>query len=123
MQKVQGNVDSGTWDIGNITFFVLFRFPEDEIIYKESPADLAQMVNWKKIQEKINAKDYTNLPSRKDFDGLSLQDFLLTIGAIEIQTVPNQWVNGQPVQQVYVKPEYQVTAKEEENDDGEPETA
>ena len=122
VQKVHGNVDSGIWNIENVTFFVPFNFPENEVIYKELPADLAQMVNWKKIQEKINAGDYTNLPSRKDFDKQSPQDFLLAIGAIEIQTVPNQWVNGQPAQQLYVKPEYQVIVEEEENDGGESET-
>lgn len=108
VQKVCGNTDSGIWNISSVSFAIYLTFPDGNDIYKEVAADIAQTVNWRLIQEKITNGDYANLPTRKEFLDQSPQDFLTSIGAITIETIPNQWINGQPAQHIVVTPEYKI---------------
>lgn len=108
VQKVCGNTDSGIWKLGLVKFTVFFTFPNGQTAWKELSPDIAQTVNWRLIQEKIDNGDYANLPTRKEFLDQSPQDFLTSIGAITIETIPNQWINGQPAQQIIVTPEYRI---------------
>lgn len=107
VQKVCGNTDSGIWNVNSVNFTVYLTFPDGDV-YKEVAADIAQTVNWRLIQEKITNEDYANLPTRKEFLKQSLHDFLVSIGAITIETIPNQWINGKPAQQIVVTPEYKI---------------
>lgn len=108
IQKVCGNTDSGIWKVELVKFAVCLSFPDEEGVWKDVAADIAQTVNWRLIQEKITNGDYANLPARKEFLDQSPQDFLTSIGAITIETVPNQWINGQPAQHIVVTPEYKI---------------
>lgn len=108
IQKVCGNTDSGIWNVGSVKFAVCLSFPDEEGVWKDVTADIAQIVNWRLIQEKITNGDYANLPARKEFLDQSPQDFLTSIGVITIEIVPNQWINGQPAQQIIVTPEYRI---------------
>lgn len=107
IQEVRGNLDQGIWTMDKNVCFIYLPF-EDQEVRKEVPLQLVNLVKWSLVQEKLQNKDYENLPTRKDFDKMDLQDFLLSIGVLEVQTIPNQWVNGQPAQQLLVTPEYQV---------------
>lgn len=105
IQHVRGIIDQGIWKIQKFIYVVDFEF-ENEVESKEIPAEFAASVNWELIKEKWANGDYTNLPARKDFVKMKIQDFLMSIGVLEVQVIPNQFINGQPAQQLIVKDEY-----------------
>ena len=90
------------------SFTISFPFENEEPVVKELNPELIKNINWQLVLEKWENKDYTNLPTRTEFEKLDIQDFLLSIGVLQKQVNPNMIINGQPVQNISVNSDYRI---------------
>lgn len=107
-QEVRGSFQEGYWTIEKMIFTINFPFENEEPVVKELNPELVKNINWQLVLEKWENKDYTNLPTRMEFEQMKIEDFLISIGVLQLTVNPNVMINGQPARNFSINSEYQM---------------
>ena len=105
-QDVRGSFKEKYWTVEKMIFTIVFPFENEEPVRKELNQELVKNINWQLVLEKWENKDYTNLPTRMEFEQMNIEDFLISIGVLQVIVNPNMVVNGQPAQSLNINQEY-----------------
>lgn len=91
-------------------FTINFPFENEEPVVKELNPELIKNINWQLVLEKWENKDYTNLPTRTEFEQIKIEDFLASIGVLQLTVNSNVIINGQPARNFSINSEYQMAS-------------